>query len=121
LQKATASISDKRLQYYCALYLGNELIALNRITEARRQFETAAELYPKAQTPLLSLSRLALSSGDYENALDFGKQILNMPVKEDASEDPWWSYDISPALNAPGLISEMYEAAGEFSPETLKQ
>ncbi|MBN2321687.1 MAG: VWA domain-containing protein [Acidobacteria bacterium] len=120
LKKAAASVKDKRLRYYCSLYLGNELATLNRITEARRQFETAAELYPNAQAPLLSLSRLAHGSGDYESALAHGKEIFALPVKEDISEDPWWSYDVSPVLNAPDLISEMYEASGGLSPETLK-
>ncbi|MBN2321686.1 MAG: VWA domain-containing protein [Acidobacteria bacterium] len=121
LRKASASLTDTRLLYYCSLYLGNELAALNRIPEARRQYEIAAKLYPGAQSPLLSLSRLALDSGDYENALAHGKEIFALPVTEDASEDPWWSYDVSPALNAPALISEMYEAAGVLNPESSKR
>ena len=120
LQKAARSLKDMRLLYYCSLYLGNELAVLNRITDARRQFEIAAKLYPKAQAPLLSLSQLALNSGDYENALAFGKQIFTLPVKEDSFEDPWWSYDVSAVLNAATLISDMYEASGELSLETAK-
>ncbi|MBN2321978.1 MAG: tetratricopeptide repeat protein, partial [Acidobacteria bacterium] len=121
LQKAAARITDTQLRYYCSLYLGNELATLNRGKEAREQFEKAGQLYPKAQTPLLSLSRLALGSGDYENAMAFGKQIFTLPVQEDASEDPWWNYNISPARNASALISEMYEASGELHPETSKR
>jgi VWFA-related protein len=121
LRKVAASIKDMQLQYYCSLYLGQELETLNRLTEARRQYEAAAELYPNAQVPLLSLSQLALNSGDYETALFFGKQLFTLPVKEDISADPWWSYDVSPALNASGLLSEMYEAAEDPSHETLKQ
>ncbi len=116
LQKAAASLADTQLRYYCALYLANELAALNRGKDARVQFQTAAELYPKAQAPLLGLSRLSLSSGDYENALFYGNQIFSLPAEEDASEDPWWDYNVSPALNAPALISEMYEALGGLSP-----
>ncbi|MBN2321688.1 MAG: tetratricopeptide repeat protein [Acidobacteria bacterium] len=120
LRSSATSITDKQLRYYCSLYLGNELAVLNRITEARRQFETAAELYPNAQAPLLSLSRLALDRGDYESALAHGKEIFTLPVKEEISEDPWWSYDVSPALNASALISEMYQASGELPAETIK-
>ncbi|MBN2241803.1 MAG: VWA domain-containing protein [Acidobacteria bacterium] len=110
LQKAAASITDDRLSYYGFLYLGNELAALNRTAEARIQYETAAALYPNARAPLLSLSRLALSGGDYKNALFFGKQVLTLPSEEAGSDDPWWSYDVSPGFNASALISEMYEA-----------
>ncbi|MBN2241804.1 MAG: VWA domain-containing protein [Acidobacteria bacterium] len=116
LQQAAASIKDRQLRYYCALYLGNELAALNRTAEARKQYETAAKLYPGVQSPLLGLSQLALKSGDYENAMAFGKQVLTLPAGEDASDDPWWSYDVSAVLNAPALISEMYEAAAIPSP-----
>jgi VWFA-related protein len=116
LRKAADSITDTQLRYYCSLYLGNELAGLNRGKEAREQFETATKLYPTAQSPLLSLSRLALSSGDYENAFFFGKLIFNLPAEEDTSGDPWWSYDVSPVLDASSLISEMYEAARGIIP-----
>ncbi|MBN2321690.1 MAG: tetratricopeptide repeat protein, partial [Acidobacteria bacterium] len=116
LRKAASSLTDTQLRYFCCIYLGNELAALNRITEARRQFETAAGLYPNAQTPLLSLSQLSLKNGDHENALAFGKKVLTLPAEEDTSADPWWSYDVSPVFDAPALISEMYEAAGGLSP-----
>ncbi|MBN1126573.1 MAG: VWA domain-containing protein [Sedimentisphaerales bacterium] len=116
LRKAADSITDTQLRYYCSLYLGNELAGLNRGKEACEQFETATKLYPNAQSPLLSLSRLALSSGDYENAFFFGKLIFNLPAEEDTSGDPWWSYDVSPVLDASSLISEMYEAARGITP-----
>ena len=120
LRKASASLTDTRLLYYCSLYLGNELAALNRIPEAREQYEIAAKLYPGAQSPLLGLSQLALKIGDYENALSYGRKIFNLPAKEDISEDPWWIYDVSPALNAPTLISEIYEKSGGLSPANSK-
>jgi len=111
LRKAARSLTDTRLQYYCYLYLGNELAALNHLKEAREQYEAAAKLYPEAQSPLLGLSQLSLIIGDYENALGYGRKIFNLPLTKDASEDPWWIYDISPGLNAPTLISEMYEVS----------
>ncbi|MBN2318412.1 MAG: tetratricopeptide repeat protein [Acidobacteria bacterium] len=120
LRKAARSLTDAQLLYYCSLYLGNELASLNRLTEAREQYEIAAKLYPGAQSPLLGLSQLALKTGDYENALGYGRKIFNLPVKEDISEDPWWTYDVSTALNAPTLISEMYEASGGLSPANSK-
>ena len=75
----------------------------------------AAELYPNAPAPLLGLSQLALKSGDYENALFFGNRVLTLASKEDASDEPWWSYEVSPVVNAFALISEMYEVAGGTS------
>jgi VWFA-related protein len=117
LQKAARSLTDTRLLYYCSLYLGNELAALNRVNEARRQYGAAAELYPNARAPLLGLSQLALKNGDYENALGYGRKIFDLPVKEDISEDPWWNYDVSPVFNASDLISEIYEKPGGFSHE----
>lgn len=48
----------------------------------------------------------------------YGRKIFDLPVKDDISEDPRWNYDVSPVLNATGLISEIYEASGGFSRET---
>jgi len=118
LQKAAASITDSRLQYYCSLYLGNELAALNRGKEAGVQFEKAAGLYPKAQAPLLSLSQLALNSGDYGNAFVRGEEIFTRPVEEDGSEEPWWNYNVAPVFDADGPVSEIYDASGGLRLET---
>ena len=64
LQTASAALTDPQIQYYAALFLGNELAALGRTADARKQFEQAAALYPAAQSPLLALSELAHSDGD---------------------------------------------------------
>jgi len=46
--------SRSQIQYYAALFLGNELAVLGRTAEARKQFERAAALYP-AHNPLIGV------------------------------------------------------------------
>ena len=82
LQKAAAAVVDPQLQYYCRLYLGNELASLNNNREARKQFELAAILYPGAQSPLLSLSGIAGFSGDHERALGYIDTLITLPEGE---------------------------------------
>ena len=109
MQKAAAEIMDPQLRYYCALYLGNEMAALNQQEEARKQYETAAGLYPGAQSPLLGLSSLAQNSGDYPNAMAHVKKIL-APTNDTETADPWWDYDVSSVRDTSALASDMYEA-----------
>jgi hypothetical protein len=105
-----AAITDPQLQYYAALFLGNELAALGRTADARKQFEKAAVLYPGAQTPLFALSRLAHSDGDIQNASAAIERAFAVGADDREWEDPRWKYDLVPEDKAAGFLLEMRKA-----------
>lgn len=78
--------------YFAELFLGHEEQALGRRDEARRHYENAAELYPRAQSPQLALSQLARASGDREAALRALTILFRLPASESQRWDPWWNY-----------------------------
>ena len=121
LQKAASAVMDPQLRYYRALFLGNELAALNRGEEARSQFELASNLYPNSQAPLLSLSRLAYAGGDYEKAFIYEERVFSSIPDDSKCRDPWWDYDISAVRDVFSLVSEMYKAVSDTGHESLSQ
>jgi tetratricopeptide (TPR) repeat protein len=112
LRQAASAIAYPQLQYYCSLYLGNELAKLDRRGEAREQFERAAALYPNAQSPLFALSRLAHRNGDLKNAFLPLQQAFKSAAKELSISDPWWMYDLSHVRDVSMLVAEMQKAFG---------
>ena len=115
LQQAAASINDPQLLYYASLFLGRELAALSRRSEARDQYERAAMLYPSAQSPLLALSQLARSSDDLEAALLSLERAFALPRQDPWKDDPWWTYDLAHVRDADPLVAEMHKMFGGLS------
>ena len=113
LQQISAFLTDSRLRYYCSIFLGKELTTLNRTEEARAQYEIAAQLYPRAPSPLLGLSRLAHIDGNNKEALLGVAMVIESPEGRNILDDPWWSYDVFHVRNAPELIWELYKEFGE--------
>jgi tetratricopeptide (TPR) repeat protein len=71
---------------YAAAYdaLGVAQIRLQNQAAARRSFETAASLNPKAASPNLNLARMAYQAGDYTEADRLMTKALNLePTKAD--------------------------------------
>jgi hypothetical protein len=114
LKRAASAESDSQILYYCALFLGNELAGLNRRSEAQKQFEQAAALYPDAQSPLLALSMLARKGGDSQTAAISIRQLFALPSPRSLGTDPWWIYDLSHVRNAPSLMANMHKMFGEI-------
>jgi tetratricopeptide (TPR) repeat protein len=112
LQKAAATLTDRPLHYYAALFLGREQETVGNYSSARAQYENAAGLYPTAQTPLLALNYLRRWSMDYPRIYGAMEQILKMSDGNFEIEDPWWSYDVSQVLNAEALMAGMRKAIG---------
>ena len=110
LRKAAAAVQDPQLQYFASLFLGIELMTMNRPDEARSQFMRARALCPDAQSPLLGLSRLAQKNGDIQDAYLSVQEIFKLPGRDSVGDDPWWNYDLSHARNATQLLSEMRKA-----------
>jgi tetratricopeptide (TPR) repeat protein len=112
LRLAAEPLLDPQLQYYCSLFLGYEFMMLDRLDEARAQFEHAKALFPDAQSPLLGLSRLAQRNGDMQNAFLAAQELFKLSGHDSIGDDPWWSYDVSHARNVSTLLSEMRKEFG---------
>ena len=112
LHRARELTTDREQSYYIHLFLGREEELLGRPDEARRHFEAAAAIFPRAQSPWLAMARLAADRGDFSAArqvLDGG--LRTMPTAP-YSDDPWWVYDLGPGRYAAAMLKEMYDLAG---------
>jgi tetratricopeptide (TPR) repeat protein len=105
LTAAAALLTDHTLLYYAWLFLGHEKDLLGDREAARENFERAAAMYPRAQSPLLAESELARRTGDSSGALAPLDQLLALPADEKARDDPWWWYEVSHAIDAGELLS----------------
>ncbi len=92
LQRALEATSDTLLLYYAQLFLADAERSLGGFEAARKAYEKAAELYPRAQSPYLGLSHLARRTGDRAAALRAIQQVLSLQADEREREDPWWRY-----------------------------
>jgi len=92
LRRASGNAGDPLTQYYAWLFLGIEEQSLGHPDRARESFNTAAALYPRAQSPYLALSQLARHSGDRLGALGAIQHVLTLPADHLQREDPWWTY-----------------------------
>lgn len=113
-----ASLQGAQL-YYAELFLGREEEALGNRVDAKRHFENAAELYPRAQSPRLALSELARRSGDRAGALRALRGV--MPVRSTGLNDvehtdPWWDYYEVHRDDTDPLMGQMRTLAGTNIP-----
>jgi tetratricopeptide (TPR) repeat protein len=91
LRAALRRAPEPLLEYFAALFLGREADTLGHRDEARRSYERAAALFPRAQSPRLALSELAMHHGDASvatAALDSMWRLSSVGQ----GEDPWWDY-----------------------------
>jgi tetratricopeptide (TPR) repeat protein len=107
LRTSIPQLGDTQLLYYGALFLGREEAARGRRDAAREQFERAATLYPRAQSPRLALGLLARAHGDRPAALSSVKQVFALPPYEDERKDPWWGYHKAHVRNTDVLLAEL--------------
>src|SRR5439155_20188936 len=108
LRQALALVDDDELRYYGQLFLGAEEEALGRFDAARAAFDTAAALFPSAQSPLIGLSELARRRGDRAGALAAIQKVFELPQAGDSGRDePWWIYHTAQARNADMLLDDL--------------
>jgi tetratricopeptide (TPR) repeat protein len=100
LQLATQSALAPPLRYCAELFLGDALAAAGDADGARAAFERAAALFPHAQSPWISLSRLARSRGDLAGARSMLDRVLKPEPPSRRFDDPWWTYYRRDAENA---------------------
>src|SRR6185295_6755977 len=77
-------------------FLAAEQQALSRLDVARASLESAADLYPQAQSPRLALSQLARRQGDRAAALLAIQRLLALGPAPYGRGDPWWQYHDGP-------------------------
>jgi tetratricopeptide (TPR) repeat protein len=111
LLRAASDAGDRPvLQYFVALFVGDEEQALGRRDRARASYERAAALYPRAQSPRLALSRLARRYGDRSAAVGSIQRLLAQPLDEADRDDPWWRYHYMPLHDTEGLLEAARQA-----------
>jgi hypothetical protein len=76
------------LEFYAAMVLGRGEVAVGRAPEARAAFERAAARYPKAQSPRVALTHVALIDGRTADGVDTALQALGPRWREEIM-DPW--------------------------------
>ncbi|HET9360605.1 MAG TPA: tetratricopeptide repeat protein [Vicinamibacterales bacterium] len=106
LRQARAATESMLLQYYANMFMGAELEALGRTTEAREAYELAADTYQKAQAPRLALNAMAASAGDRTEALRVIESALR-PASIEPDDDPWWDYYTAQARATDVLLGQL--------------
>jgi tetratricopeptide (TPR) repeat protein len=98
-------LTEQRLRYLGALFLGTEEGALGRMDEARVALERAASLCPTAQSPLIALAELARRAGDRATALAMLDRVRLLPPDSADRDDPWTYYFRAFAADAPEQLA----------------
>jgi tetratricopeptide (TPR) repeat protein len=92
LQRVMTRDLESRDEYLARLFLGRAEELLGHLSPARDAFRRASELYPRAQSPHLALSRVARESGDRASLSRSLQALAALPGDERDREDPWWHY-----------------------------
>ena len=92
LLQAPIETTNAFVRYWGALALGQATEATQKPEIANEAYGRAAELFPRAQSPLLALLRLARERGDDPAAKELGSRITLLPANEQYRLDPWWDY-----------------------------
>jgi tetratricopeptide (TPR) repeat protein len=92
LRQVRADSRDARISYYAALFAGAEEQALGLLDDARRSYEAAAALYPRAQSPHFALALLAWQTGDSRDGLRVLEPAVRPGQLRSQVDDPWWEY-----------------------------
>lgn len=95
LAKVPESTTDARWRYLAEMFRADLGEARGDAAAARRHYMAALERWPDAQSPVLALSRLSATEGDWA-AAQARLQVL-APRPGGRAEDPWWAYPFGQA------------------------
>lgn len=90
LEEVTAGDAPARLRSLAWLFLGELEEQERRWHQAREAYERALALSPRAQAPMLALSRLCDAGGDRDCARRWLQRSFDALGRDRA--DPWWDY-----------------------------
>jgi hypothetical protein len=97
------------LRYYSAMFLGAAEEALGHGDAAQAAYRQAKAVLPRAQSPSLALSALALRRGDRTGATQSIEEVFALPRDAESRDDPWWRYRTTPGRNAADLLDELWK------------
>lgn len=83
---------DPVVLYYGTLAEARAAEATQKSDVAREAYERAAMLFPRAQSPLLALMRLARERADEAEAKALAARFARLAPIENQRVDPWWDY-----------------------------
>jgi tetratricopeptide (TPR) repeat protein len=83
---------DTLVRYWGGLAFGQAAEAVDKPAVARDAYARAANLFPRAQSPLLALLRLARERADAAEAKQLMDRLARLPAEERTRFDPWWDY-----------------------------
>lgn len=104
LTRASDGLREPALQYDAALFLAAEYEALERWDDTRASVMRASDLFPKAQSALVALSRLRHRQGDAPGTIAPLEQMFGLRGSDLRRDDPWWHYPESHARNSTALL-----------------
>ena len=101
---------DPDVEYFAQMLLGAEHEALGDFAGAEDAYRRAAALFPRAQSPQLSLSQLAARQGRRADALAGAGHVFALAADERARLEPWWTYYEGDGRHADRLLGQMRDA-----------
>jgi tetratricopeptide (TPR) repeat protein len=108
--EAYLRLSDgSTLRYFGYLFLGSALESAGSPDEAKAAYTQASRIYPDADSPLLALSRLDASAGDYQGALATLRPMLQHS-RGALRDDPWLRYYVAAGRGAEDEVTAAYTA-----------
>jgi tetratricopeptide (TPR) repeat protein len=116
LRAAASAADDPLLQYFRAMFMGRAEEALGQVSGARESYMHAASIYPRAQSPYVALSALAMGRGDRGAARLEMQRVFDLGGAESDREDPWWDYRTAQARNSDELLEQLWRPFREGRP-----
>ena len=92
LMQAPVESTNAFVRYWGALAAGQAAEATQKPDVARDAYTRAANLFTRAQSPLLALLRLARERSDAEDTKALMGRLASLPADETFRLDPWWDY-----------------------------
>lgn len=116
LRAAASPADDPLLHYFRAMFMGRAEEALGNVSGARDSYRQAASIYPRAQSPYVALSALAMGRGDRAGARVEMQRVFDLDGAETEREDPWWAYWTAQARNTDELLEQLWRPFREARP-----
>lgn len=107
LRVRTTETDPALLAYYRALFLGDVEDAIGDLPAAEAAYREASRLFPRAQSPRLSLALLAVRTGERQTLSSVLAPLRERDSGVSTADDPWWSYGLCTGRDAESLAKEL--------------